>query len=320
MYSARLLGCAALLVASVVSAEPFVTRDQNPLLGGSALPLPVPADLAAGHSTRFEIATNWSSTASSGLTGDEALLVDLESREVRLFVEHNVSDHFAIRVQLPYRQLTTGILDGFIDGWHRALGLPEGARIFLERDQFQVGYLRGSQTVLNRREPSQGLGDITLEAGRQVWKSPRASGAFWISLDAPTGSEGKLLGNGSWDAGVRLAGRNELSARNTAYWQIGATRMGRGGVLSQWQNDWAVSATGTHEFSATPSLHLKMQVDVHSALYKSGVDFLGEAAILTVGGEFRFDSGLRLEIGIGEDIKVGASPDVNFCFALRQSF
>jgi hypothetical protein len=307
-----------MLAAGPASAEPFLTRDQNLLLGGSALPLPVPADLAAKGSTRFDLAANWSSTASSGLTADEALLVDVESREVRLFLEHTLSERYAVRVQVPYRQLTTGILDGFIDGWHRALGLPEGARKFLERDQFQIGYLRGSGTVLNRREPLQGFGDIVLEGGFQAWKSMRTSGAVWISLEAPTGSETRLLGNGTWDAGVRLAGRNDLSARNTAYWQLGATRVGRSGALAEWQNDWAFSGTGTYEFAATPALRLKAQVDVHSALYKSGVDFLGEAAILTVGGEFRFDSGLRLEIGIGEDIKVGASPDVNFCFALRQ--
>jgi hypothetical protein len=304
----------------MLAAEPFLTRDQNLLLGGNALPLPVPADLATRGSTRIDIAGNWSSTASSGLTGDEALLVDVESREVRLFLEHALSGRFAVRMQVPYRQLTTGVLDGFIDGWHKALGLPEGARQFLERDQFQIGYLRDSRTVLNRRAPAQGFGDVVLEGGYQVWKSQHGSGALWVSMEAPTGSESKLLGNGTWDTGVRLAGRNDLSARNTAYWQVGATRMGRGGALAPWQNAWVFTGTGTYEFAATPSLHLKAQLDVHSAPYRSDVNFLGKAAILTVGGDFRFASGLHLDIGISEDIEVGASPDVNFYFALRQPF
>lgn len=309
-----------MLAASVGTAEPFLTTDQNPLLAGSALAFPVPSDLAAPGSTRIDIAANWSSTASSGLTADEALLIDVESREVRFFLEHALGNGFAIRAQLPYRQLTTGVLDGFIDGWHRVLGLPEGARKFLERDQFQIGYLRGSQVVLNRRASAQGFGDATLEGGYQLRQSQRGSVAIWISLEAPTGSEQELMGSGTWDVGVRVAGRNPLSTRNTTYWQVGATRMGAGGALGQWQNDWSFSGTATYEFAATQSLRLKAQVDVHSAPYESGVDFLGDAAILTVGGEYRFGSGLRLDIGIGEDIKVGASPDVNFCFALRQSF
>lgn len=310
----------ACLLAASVSAEPFLTRDQNSLLGGSALPLPLPADLGTGGSTRLDLTANWSSTASSGLNADEALLVDVESREIRLLVAHAVTDVHAVRLQLPYRQLTTGVLDGFIDGWHRTLGLPEGARKFLERDQFQIGYLRGGQTVLNRRQPLQGFGDLTIEAGRQVWKSARSSGTLWLSVEAPTGNEGKLLGNGAWDAGARLSGRNSLGKRSTAYWQAGVTRTGRGGALAEWQNDWVVSGSGTYEFAVTSALHLKGQVDAHSAPYKSGVNFLGSATILTVGGHYRFASGMQLDMGISEDIDVGASPDVNFCFALSRTF
>jgi hypothetical protein len=320
MHCARLVGLCVLLAAAQVSAEPFLTRDQNVLLGGDALPLPVPSDLTPAGSTRIDIAVNWSSTASSGLTAGEALLIDIESREVRVLIEHSLLNRYAVRLQLPYRQVTAGVLDGFIDGWHALLGLPEGARKFLERDQFQIGYVRGAQTILNRREPMQGLGDIVLEGGYQVWQSQRSSGAFWLSLEAPSGSESKLLGNGTWDAGIRLSGRNTLSARNSAYWQAGATLMGSGGPLMQWQKDWAFSGSGTYDFSATPALHLKAQIDAHSALYKSGVDFLGKATILTVGGDYRYASGLRLDIGISEDIEVGASPDVNFCFSLSQSF
>lgn len=185
----------------MASAEPFLTRDQNLLLGGSGLPLPVPADLATRDTTRIDIAANWSSAASSGLTADEALLIDVESREVRVFLERGLSERFAIRVQVPYRQLAPGVLDGFIDGRHGALGLPEGARKFPERDQFQIGYLRGSQTVLNRRDPTRGLGDVVLEGGYQLWRARHGSAALWVSMEAPTGSEHKLLGNGAWGAG-----------------------------------------------------------------------------------------------------------------------
>lgn len=320
MKRACLSGVLGWLLAASVSAEPFLTRDQNSLLGGSALPMPLPADLGTSGSTRVDIAANWSSTASSGLNADEALLVDVESREVRLLVAHAVNDLYTARLQLPYRQLTTGVLDGFIDRWHRTLGLPEGARKFLERDQFQIGYLRGGQTVLNRREPLQGFGDLTIEAGRQIWKSARSSGTLWLSVEAPTGNENTLLGNGAWDAGIRLSGRNMLGKRSTAYWQAGITRMGRGGPLAEWQNDWIVSGTGTYEFAVTQALHFKGQIDAHSASYKSGVDFLGSATILTIGGHYRFSSGMQLDAGISEDIDVGASPDVNFCFALSRSF
>lgn len=320
MNLACLSGVLACLVATSVSAEPFLTRDQNVILGGTALPLPVPADLAGNGATRVDLTVNWSSTASSGLAGDEALLIDVESRDVRLVLERGLPDLYSVRLQLPYRQMTTGVLDGFIDGWHRILGLPEGARKFLERNQFQIGYLREGQTVLNLREPMRGFGDLTLEGGRQLWKSARSSGSVWLSVEAPTGNETRLLGNGTWDAGLRLSGRNTLGGRSTAYWQAGITRVGHGGALAAWQNEWILSGTGTYEFTVTPALRFKAQIDAHTAPYKSGVDFLGSATILTVGGHYRFTSGVQLDFGISEDVDVGASPDVNFCFALSRPF
>ena len=315
-----LSGFIAIATATTASADPFLTRDQNVFLGGSGLPLPAPALLGIAGTTRIAVAANWSSTASSGLTADEALLVDVEGRDALVVVEHAVSGRHAVRLQLPYRQLSAGVLDGFIDGWHTLLGLPEGARKFLERDQMQIGYLRDGEAVLNRWQTAQGLGDLVLEGGYQAWSSQHSSAALWVSFEAPTGSEGRLLGNGAWDVGIRLAGSNALGARNRAYWQVGTTRIGRGGPLSRWQNSWLFSGSATYEFAATPTLHLKAQVDAHSAPFKSGVDFLGSATILTVGGEYRLASGLLFDIGISEDIKVGASPDVNFCFSLRQSF
>ena len=315
-----LSGFMAIAAATTASADPFLTRDQNVFLGGSGLPVPAPAVLGTAGTTRIAVAANWSSTASSGLTADEAILVDVEGRDVLVVVEHAVSSRHALRLQLPYRQLTPGVLDGFIDGWHSLLGLPEGARKFLERDQLQIGYLRDGQPILSRWQATEGLGDLVMEGGYQAWSSQRSTAALWVSLEAPTGSESKLLGNGAWDVGIHLAGRNALGARNTAYWQVGTTRTGRGGLLSQWQNRWVFSGSATYEFAATPAFHLKAQLDAHSAPFRSGVDFLGSAMILTVGGEYRFASGLLFDIGISEDIKVGASPDVNFCFSLRQSF
>jgi Protein of unknown function (DUF3187) len=316
----RLPGLVLVFASAPLCAEPFLTRDQNPLLGGFALPMPAPAEISSSNTSHVDLVANWSSTASSGLTPGEALLVDLESREVRALIEHSFNERYSLRLQIPYRQLGAGVLDGFIDGWHQVLGLPEGARKFLERNQFQVGYLRGGQTLINLREPVRGFGDVVVEGGYQLRRKSDSAVALWLTLEAPTGDEQDLLGNGAWDAAVQLAGRNTLSSRSTVYWQVASAYLGTSRYLSAWQKHWAVSASGTFEYAAWRSLHLKAQVDAHSALYKSDVDFLGNAVILSVGGDYRFASGLILNVGIGEDIEVGSSPDVNFILALSRSF
>ena len=314
------LGLVLLCLGESATASPFLTRDQNPLLGGFALPMPLPATPTAPGTSRLDLIGNWSSTASTGLNNDEALLVDLESHELRLVLEHGFAPRYSLRLQVPYRSLGKGVLDGFIDGWHQALGLPDGARRFLERDQYQVGYLRSGRTLLNLYEPAQGFGDIAIEMGYQTWKNPSSAASLWLTLEAPTGDEKTLLGNGEWDAGIQIAGHNSVGARSSLYWQAGATYLGKGGYLAAWQKQWAASVAATFEYMVVPRFNFKVQVDAHSAIYASNLDFLGEAVILTIGGDYRFASGLNFALGIGEDIAVGSSPDVNFYFAVGKTF
>ncbi len=314
------LGLLLALVTRTVTAEPVQARDQNPLLAGLGLPLPLPAELVTANATRMNMVANWSNTANSDLAPHEALLFDVESRELRLLIEHSFAERLSLRVQIPYRQLDGGILDSFIDDWHETFGMPEGPRPYLPRDDFRLAYLRNGQMQLDLRKSISGLGDVALEAGYQWWQTDRSAAALWLSVEAPTGSTRNLLGNGAWDAGAHAAGKLTTGTRSTVYWQLGVIRPGKGRYLAEWQKDWAASALAGFEYGIWRGLQLKAQLDAHSALYDSDADLLGPAFILTAGGDYRFASGWRLDFGISEDIKVEASPDVNFCFALAKTF
>lgn len=315
-----LVGATCLLLSLGAQAGPFPTRDQNPLLAAFGLPLPLPAELAGSGETRIDGIFNWSNTANSRPAGIEAILVDLESRELRITIEHRVSERMALRAQIPYRQLNAGVLDSFIDGWHEAFGMPEGARAFLPRDGFRLAWFRDGRALVDLREPVSGLGDVSLEAGYQWLDSDDAAISLWLTFEAPTGNRAKLLGNGTWDFGLALSGRHAAGSRGAIHWQAGSTRLGTGGPLARWQKEWIASGSASIEYGVWRGLFLKAQVDAHTAAYDSQADLLGSAVILTVGGDYRFKSGWLLDIGISEDVDVAASPDVNFCFALRKGF
>jgi len=64
-----------------------------------------------------------------------------------------------------------------------------------------------------------------------------------------------------------------------------------------------------------------LQVDSHSALYDSELDELGNPPlILTLGGTLGFSDRTSLDIGVGEDLAVNASPDVTFHLNLFHKF
>ncbi len=67
-----------------------------------------------------------------------------------------------------------------------------------------------------------------------------------------------------------------------------------------------------------PAYGLAVQVDAHgSCVDDSDVEFLGSAALLTVGGHYSTRAGWRFELAVTEDLRAGASPDVAFYFAIR---
>lgn len=313
------IGGACLFLSLGAQAAPFPTRDQNPLLAGLALGLPLPAEIAAAGVTKIDFAFNWSNTANSRQEGAEAIVVDLESRELRLTVERNLTNRLAMRLQLPYRRLDAGVLDSFIDSWHDTFGMPQGTRDALPRDQFRLAWFRNGE-VLDLREPLGGIGDIALDLGYQLHRSARHRLSLWATVEAPTGARRKLLGNGAWDASLSLAASHAFGTRGTVFWQAGSTYFGSGGPLAPWQKDWVGAVSGAIEYGVWRRLFLKTQVDAHTAAYDSRLELLGPAVILTVGGDYRFASGWLLDVGISEDIDVEASPDVTFVFGLRRQF
>jgi hypothetical protein len=67
-------------------------------------------------------------------------------------------------------------------------------------------------------------------------------------------------------------------------------------------------------------LSLKAQIDAHTAVYDSDLDYLSDAVVLTVGGDYLFQSGWRLDLGVSEDLAVEHSPDVVFVAGIKQSW
>ena len=135
-------------LASAARAEPFLTRNQNPLLALYGLPAPLPSRVPAAGGGRFAAAMNWSNAAATESSDDNAYTVDGEVTELRLHLDHATSDRFALHAELPWRHLSAGSLDGVIDEWHELLGLPDGSRNRLPEKELLIEYRAGTATLL----------------------------------------------------------------------------------------------------------------------------------------------------------------------------
>jgi hypothetical protein len=314
------IALAVLLISSQAAAEPFPARDLNPLLAGFGLPSALPARMP-GESWSVAADFNWASTSLAQRAGTEQLIVDAETREMRVTIGRSWSSGFAAQLEIPYRYTGGGVLDSAIDSWHQAFGLPEGARALMPQDRIRIAYARGSTVLLDMQSSADGLGDIALDVGRSLYAETSGAAAVWLSIKLPSGDADRLTGSGATDVSLAIAGERRLGEKWSAYGQASVTRLGHGERFADQQQDIVWSGIAGIGWRAWRGLELKAQLDAHTAVFdEADVDFLGDALVLTVGGDYRFASGWQLDIAVSEDIAVESASDVVFVFGLRRSW
>lgn len=315
-----LLGGLLMLVACAgANSEPFRTRDQNPFLAGFGLPVAMPSSIAANGKWQWAADFNWGSSANVQANASEALIVDAETRELRVRIGRGLGNGFAMQLQIPYRYTGGGTLDGFIDDWHGWFSLPEGARRTLPKDQYRIAYQQGA-TLMDLRRPSSGLADISADVGYQLQAGDTTHLAAWLSLELPTGDADELTGNEAIDASLILAGARSFAERWTVFGQVAASYLGEGDLLGRQQRSFVLSGMAGLEVAVTANLGLKAQLDTHGGAFaQTSLDYLNDTAILTVGGSYHFNNAWQLDIGVSEDIVVDGGPDVVFVLGLRRA-
>lgn len=320
MTAAYVGACATLLLTiDVASAAPFPTRDQNPILAGFGVPMPMLARIGDEGDWSVAADFNWASTALMQTRGAETLVFDAETREMRLTLRHTLSDRFALHLQVPYRYTGGGTLDSLIDSFHDVSGTPEGARSDLPSDQIHIEYTRFGSTRLNITSSSSGWADIQAGIGWMLAQTPDSALTTWLNIKLPTGDAQKLTGSGATDVSLAIAGERQLTSDWSTFGQAAVTWLGEGDLLAAQQRSLLWSGLAGIEWRAWRDLSLKIQIDAHSAAFDSELGFLGDNPfLLTAGGDYRFRSGWRLDLGLTEDISVEESPDVVFVLGVRR--
>lgn len=310
----------AVLISTQAAADPFPARDLNPLLAGFGLPSALPARVS-GESWSLAADFNWASTSLAQRAGTEQLIVDAEIREMRVTVGRSWPSGFAAQLEIPYRYTGGGVLDSAIDSWHDAFGLPEGARAAMPQDRIRIAYARGSTVLLDMQSSTDGPGDIALDVGRSLYSATSGAAAVWLSIKLPTGDAYRLTGSEATDVSLAIAGERRLAENWSVFGQAGVTRLGEGERFADQQQDIVWSGLAGIGWRAWRGLELKAQLDAHTAVFdEAELDFLGDALVLTVGGDYRFASGWQLDIAVSEDIAVESASDVVFVFGLRRSW
>jgi len=309
------------LAARFAFAEPLSDHDTSPFTGIFGLPDATEGAVLPQGRSQWDVLLQTASHSVADAGGDELLIVDGETSRLEVRFRRAVGERWEIGAELPYLTHQAGGLDSVIDGWHEFFGLPDGARDSRPTDELEFRYRVDGASTVDEQRSTNGFGDLRLIGGYRLADTERWRSALRFGLKLPTGDAGKLHGSGSVDVSVGLAGNHDQlgsSGRWSAFWRLHAVWLGEPKYLSRIYEEFVLTGAGGVSWQASPSFGLTVQASGRSALYDSQVDAIGEPAFaLIVGAHVRFAERWRLEIAVGEDIKVESTPDVTFQLAVR---
>ncbi len=314
--TAATIACVA--VATEGRADPFVVRNQNPLLVPFGLPNPLPARLPQSGGSRVSASLRWGSASHEEENGEDSFIVDGEMLELRLRYERSLGPRLALLAELPWRRTWDGELDHFIDEFHDLTGLPGEARGQSPRDRLLIEARSGGETTYLFDQSGSGIGDIPLALGYQIIAADGGALTAWLTIKAPVGDADKLTGSGAADVALSFAGERALGHHLRLFGQVDVTFLGDGGLLPALQEDVVWSGMAGFSWNAWRALDLTAQVAGNSRVFDAAGALAGDAVVLVFGGTWRTAGGWRLDVSISEDVDVNASPDVVFNFGLSR--
>jgi Protein of unknown function (DUF3187) len=290
---------------------PFPSRDEwllaQPLL---SLPATSPDPLARG---RYEVRVDgdWGSDFSvvggagrSRLT-NPSYFVDGEHRSGAVTVRRGFGGGLTLGLRASVVWRGTGMMDGIIDFWHRALGLPDGGRSLFPDDELHVEARDGIGRPLQwSGRAGTGLGNLELEASEVLIGRQDASGwraAVVARLSAPTAT-GPFADAGS-AAGLQLVAARPLGGRTNLYLGVGTTVFSRAEVLGLEYQRVRPQGFLSFEGRLTRGWSAIVQLDVASRLVTGVEDYPGGTTYLRVGSKFGLRQRWTLEAGFTEGVR-----------------
>ncbi len=322
-------GIAAPVHADALLDEPLALSERAPLTQRFNLPGARSGQLLGEGASQWrlgvDLANNYVRDSVYGGNGADAetLVFDGELQRYELGVRYGLGAQWEVGVTLPWMAYRGGVLDPFINRWHRAWGLPDHHRSDYASDQLQFMHASNGRVDVEFDSPQSGFGDVQLQLANQIVQTGRDSIALIAHINLPSGDDAKLTGGGGTGAGMTLALTHSgwLDLPLTLNANIGVQSLPQSDVLEARQKDSVWFGSGEIAWAASADWRLRAQLGVHSAFYDSELASLGDtSAQLLLGGSVRLDAHWVLDAALGEDILLDTAPDITFQLALKARY
>ena len=340
VFLALLLPTSNVLALEPWRNQPLPTSNRNPLVQVHDIPeatgaLTAPKDQFLWSST-FDMASisseDLKSLPPSNAQSNESLLLDGETYRAAFKLRYGLSEQSDLSITLPFIAHSGGFADNAISGWHKTFGLPDGNRVNRPDNTLDYRYHRNGQNLIELNQSTKGLGDIRLDyryrINRDCNNSSKKAGSnpirslIQMGIKLPTGNQGRLTGSGATtlSTSIQLMQTHIANAKNWSWHASGgALWISGGGLLNSIKNDWVFYGSGGISWQATDNIALKMQLESHSAIYKSSTEELGHTTgQLVIGLSAKISPRTIIDLYFTEDVVLHSSPDIGIGFAIHR--
>lgn len=246
--------------------------------------------------------------------------IDMEIAELNLIFRKSFKDFIELTAELPIVSFNSGIMDGFLNGYHNFFGLPDYGRSERPANKFLYEVRRRGNLVVRGESGRIELGDIKLSV-----KKPLIKHDPFISvrgeIEFPTGDAESGYGNGSLDAGLSLLIDKQLSEKLKTYVNLGVVSPGDFKGYERVDLREFIHGGAALEATVGKDISIIGQVFVQgSPLPKSGIGQIDRTAVLiSLGGRYRSGNS-RIEFSLTEDPNTAGAPDFTCNFTYRRLF
>ncbi len=326
-YSVILMAlCSVRSFGAEVQQTPIYIANQNPFVQIYGLPRAEAGFAVPKGNLDVAFLYYVSNNAFSDDTGaGETMVWDGETAQYTVKVRYGLFDRLEVGMDVPYLQHSGGYLDSLIRNFHDFFSFPNDRQEEFDKNQIDFD-VNSNGSSYELKEATSGLGDIRFTAAVPLIMGSEESRRYLALrsvLKIPTGDSDDLLGSGSTDisAGLAYSDAELLDIINTALTvNLGVLYMGDSDVLGDIQKNFAGYGGVSASWLAMKRLELKLQVDLHTAMYDSDLIQLGTSLQLLAGGTLHLPGDVRLDLGISEQLSTDATPDVGFYLMVGHLF
>ena len=293
---------------------PLHVKNRFPLYLMFLSPTPVGAHGLSAGELRSVLAVDYSAIYFSHANSQWDFLMDMEMTTFDLALAYGLTPRVTIRLEMPLVSMNGGFLDGFLENYHDALGLPNYGREERPKNTFGYHVANQGETWIDGDSDGFQWADMTFSLQYQLTRPNRRRNPWEAALMGrikfPVGDTDRGLGSGNYDFGFYLPVQWSRPPWNI-YFMPGVAM-----ISDPDPPERRIEARNSYSFFAgvgyayTERLNLLIQVNyMSSPLENTGISELDDGGLeLALGFQYQLGRFWAMEFAFCEDL-TRAAPD-----------